>query len=95
MDGRHLCNPMGPDKELIKHENWSKRSVYSAHGCWQKHSGHSTWNYCQAQPKLQVKQSLKAELALFPFDPATPTLIKVRYVVNVQPISTKLETCVQ
>ena len=29
--------------------------------------------YCQAQPKLQVKQSLKAELALFPFDPATPT----------------------
>ena len=26
--------------------------------------------YCQAQPKLQVKLSLKAELALFSFDPA-------------------------
>ena len=28
-------------------------------------------NYCQAQPKLQAQ--LEAELALFPFDPATPT----------------------
>ena len=27
-------------------------------------------NFCQAQPKLQVKLSLKAELALFSFDPA-------------------------
>ena len=27
--------------------------------------------YCQAQPKLQDKFSLKAELALFSFDPAT------------------------
>ena len=27
--------------------------------------------YCQAQPKLQVQ--LEAELALFSFDPATPT----------------------
>ena len=27
--------------------------------------------FCQAQPKLQVKLSLKAELALFPLDPAT------------------------
>ena len=28
--------------------------------------------YCQAQPKRQVKLRLKAELALFPLDPATP-----------------------
>jgi hypothetical protein len=28
-------------------------------------------DFCQAQPKLQVK--LDAELALFPFDPATPS----------------------
>ena len=27
--------------------------------------------YCQAQPKLQVKLSLKAELALFSINPAT------------------------
>ena len=27
--------------------------------------------YCQAQPKLQVKLSLKAELALFSLDPPT------------------------
>ena len=26
--------------------------------------------FCQAQPRLQVKLSLKAELALFSFDPA-------------------------
>ena len=30
-----------------------------------------TTSYCQAQPKLQVKLSLNAELALFSFDPAT------------------------
>jgi hypothetical protein len=30
--------------------------------------------YCQAQPQLQVKHSLKAELALFSLNPATPTL---------------------
>ena len=29
--------------------------------------------FCQAQPKLQVKHSLKAELALFSVNPATPT----------------------
>ena len=29
--------------------------------------------YCQAQPQLQVKLSLKAELALFSINPATPT----------------------
>ena len=28
------------------------------------------FKFCQAQPKLQVKLSLKAELALFPFNPA-------------------------
>ena len=28
-------------------------------------------NFCQAQPQLQVKLSLKAELALFSFNPAT------------------------
>ena len=37
--------------------------------CWHWCRG----EYCQAQPKLQVKHSLKAELALFPFDQATPT----------------------
>ena len=33
-----------------------------------KHNGHYSWHYfCQAQPQLQVKLSLKAELVLLTF----------------------------
>ena len=57
-----------------------KSLLYYAHLSWEKVCGteaipqliKKTIDYCQAQPKLQVKHSLKAELALFPFDPATP-----------------------
>ena len=45
------------------HNFWSKRRC--ADGV-ETAVGH----YCQAQPKLQVKLSLKAELALFLFPPA-------------------------
>jgi hypothetical protein len=50
--------------------------------------------FCQAQPKLQVKLSLKAELALFSFDPATPEIAEnshdISYREN-QPLSYRLE----
>ena len=53
--------------------------------------------FCQAQPKLQVKHSLKAKLALFSINPATPTphlgkFIFQHFSVNVeQVISLKIE----
>ena len=51
--------------------------------------------YCQAQPQLQVKFSLKAELALFSFDPAThpppPTPVKVYLAAQFQPILTVVD----
>ena len=49
-------------------------------------------NFCQAQPKLQVKLSLKAELALFSFDPAThPHPVKVYLAAQFQPILTVVD----
>jgi hypothetical protein len=50
--------------------------------------------FCQAQPKLQVKLNLKAELALFLFNPAThpPHPVKVYLAAQFQPILTVAST---
>ena len=43
------------------------------HGLTSENISHGYRIFCQAQPKLQIKLTLKAELALFSFDPATTT----------------------
>ena len=59
-----------------------------------KYACQAQLNYCQAQPKLQVKHSLKAELALFLFDPATHPHphVKVYLAAQFQPILTVVDS---